>query len=119
MLFFIGFIIFQFNITSLGIVLSTFANNTAQLALLIILVMMPMTFLSGMYTPMESMAPFIQKLMFLSPLKHCMDFSFAVIFRGATLKEAWKPIVWMLSMGTGLFIFSSLRFNRWFNNNNR
>ena len=116
---FIGFIIFQFNITSLGIVLSTFANNTAQLALLIILVMMPMTFLSGMYTPMESMAPFIQKLMFLSPLKHCMDFSFAVIFRGATLKEAWKPIVWMLSMGTGLFIFSSLRFNRWFNNNNR
>ena len=119
LLFFIGFIIFQFNITSLGIVLSTFANNTAQLALLIILVMMPMTFLSGMYTPMESMAPFIQKLMFLSPLKHCMDFSFAVIFRGATLKEAWKPIVWMLSMGTGLFIFSSLRFNRWFNNNNR
>ena len=118
-LFFIGFIIFQFNITSLGIMLSTFANNTAQLALLTIMVMMPMVFLSGMYTPMESMAPFLQKLMYLSPLKHCMDFSFALIFRGATIFEVWSPIAWMLGMGIALFIISSIRFNRWFRSNNR
>lgn len=119
LLFFMGFIIFQFSVTSLGILLATFANNTAQLALLIILVMMPMVFLSGMYTPMESMAPIIQDIMFLSPLKHCMDFAFAVIFRGTTILEIWKPILWMLGMGVSLFIISSLRFNRWFNSSNR
>ncbi len=118
-LFFIGFILFQFNVTSLGIAVSTFANNTAQLALLIILVMMPMTFLSGMYTPMESMAPILQRIMFLSPLKHCMDFSFAVVFRGATFNEIWQPMLWMLGMGICLFILSSLRFNKWFNSTGR
>ncbi len=118
-LFFVGFILFQFNVTSLGIMLATFANNTAQLALLTIMVMMPMTFLSGMYTPMESMAPMLQKIMFLSPLKHCMDFAFAVVFRGATFFEIWQPMLWMLGMGTCLFILSSLRFNRWFNSSNR
>ena len=116
LLFFIGFIIFQFNVTSLGIAIATFANNTAQLALLIIMIMMPMTFLSGMYTPMESMAPLLQKIMFVSPLKHCMDFAFAVVFRGATIVEVWKPILWMLGMGMILFTLSLLRFKNWFNN---
>jgi len=118
-LFFIGFIIFQFNVTSLGIMLSTFAGNTAQLALLTIVVMMPMTFLSGMYTPMESMAPLLQEIMFLSPMKHCMDFAFAVVFRGAGFYEVWQPMLWMLGMGTTLFVLSSLRFNRWFNSSNQ
>ena len=118
-LFFVGFVIFQFSITSLGIMIATFANNTAQLALLSILVMMPMTFLSGMYTPMESMAPILQKIMFLSPLKHCMDFAFAVVFRGAGFFEIWQPMFYMLLMGIILFVLSSLRFNRWFNSSNR
>jgi len=114
-LFFVGFIIFQFSIASLGVVLATFANNTAQLALLTVAVMMPMVFLSGAYTPMESMSPLVQKIMFLSPLKHCMDFSFAVIFRGSTLLEAWKPLFLMGLYGVILFTFSSLKFNSWFN----
>ncbi|HSQ97349.1 MAG TPA: ABC transporter permease [Rickettsiales bacterium] len=114
-LFFIGFIIFQFSITSLGIVLATFANNTAQLALLTIAVMMPMVFLSGAFTPMESMSPIVQEIMFLSPLKHCMDFSFAVIFRAATFLDIWKPMLFMIIYGIILFTLSSLRFKSWFN----
>lgn len=114
-LFFLGFIIFQFSIASLGVVLATFANNTAQLALLTIAVMMPMVFLSGAFTPMESMSPLVQRIMFLSPLKHCMDFSFAVIFRGSTIIEAWRPLFFMGLYGVILFTFSSLKFNNWFN----
>lgn len=114
-LFFVGFVIFQFSIASLGIVLATFASNTAQLALLTIVTMMPMVFLSGAFTPVESMSPMVQKIMFLSPLKHCMDFSFAVVFRSATLFEAWKPLSFMTLYGIILFTVSSLRFNSWFN----
>ena len=114
-LFFVGFVIFQFSITSLGIVLSTFAANTAQLTLYTIAVMMPMVFLSGAYTPMESMAPILQDIMFLSPLKHCMDFSFAVVFRAGNFFEVWQPMLFMAIYGIILFILSSIRFNKWFN----
>ena len=115
-LFFIGFLIFQFSITSLGIAIATFVNNTAELALLTVLIMMPMVFLSGAFTPTESMAPIMQKIMFLSPLKHCMDFAYGVAFRGATIFEIWKPIFAMIISGVILFTLSSLRFNSWFNN---
>ena len=114
-LFFVGFIIFQFSITSLGIVLSTFAVNTAQLTLYTIAVMMPMVFLSGAYTPMESMTPILQNIMFLSPLKHCMDFSFAVVFRAGNFFEVWQSMLFMAIYGVILFILSSIRFNKWFN----
>ena len=115
LLYFVGFVIFQFSVTSLGIVLATFVNNTAQLALSIIVVMMPMVFLSGAYTPMESMTPLMQKLMFISPLKHCMDFSFAVIFRAATLADIYKPMIYMIITGIVLFVSASIKFNSWFN----
>ena len=77
--------------------------------------MMPMVFLSGAYTPMESMTPILQNIMFLSPLKHCMDFSFAVVFRAGNFFEVWQPMLFMSIYGVILFILSSIRFNKWFN----
>ena len=77
-LFFIGFMLFQFSVTSLGIVLSTFASNTAQLALSTIAVMMPMVFLSGAYTPAESMSPFMQKIMFFVIKKPLLGAAFFI-----------------------------------------
>ena len=116
-MFFTGFAIFQFNTTSLGVLLSTLSNNTAQLVLLTIAVLMPINFLSGTITPLESMAPILQKLSFLSPLRHCIDFAIPVTYRGAEFSEVWKPMLNMLIMGIVLFILASLRFNRWFNSN--
>ena len=118
LLFFAGFAIFQFNTTSLGVLLSTLSNNTAQLVLLTIAVLMPINFLSGTVTPLESMAPILQKLSFLSPLRHCIDFAIPVTYRGAEFSEVWRPILNMFIMGIVLFILASLRFNRWFNSNN-
>jgi len=112
-----GLAIFQFSVASLGMMLATFARNTSQLALVVILFMMPMVFLSGSFTPPESMHPFMQNFMFLSPLKHCMDFVFALIFRGAGISELWKSLVIMFGIGVGTFSLSLMRFRTWFNSN--
>ncbi len=117
-LFFFGFMIFQFSLTSLGMMLATFTANIAQLALLIMVFMVPLNFLSGTYVPMESMSPFMQKLMFLSPLKLFIDFSIPIIFKGATLDEVWQPLLYMLLVGSTLFIVAALRFKQWFNKSN-
>ncbi len=117
-LFFFGFMIFQFSITSLGIVLATFTSNVAQLALLTMMFMVPLNFLSGTYVPMESMSPFIQRLMFLSPLKLFIDFSIPIVFKGATLNEVWKPLLYMFLLGIFLFTIANLKFRSWFNKSN-
>lgn len=117
-LFFFGFMIFQFSLTSLGMMLATFTANIAQLALLIMVFMVPLNFLSGTYVPMESMSPFMQNLMFLSPLKLFIDFSIPIIFKGATLDEVWQPLFYMFLVGTILFVVAALRFKQWFNKSN-
>jgi ABC-2 type transport system permease protein len=111
----LGLIIFQFTITSLGIVLATFSKNTPQIAIMTILVMMPMVFLSGTFTPPESMPGPMRHLMFLSPLKHAIDFIMSVVFRGAGLKDLWKEIGALLFTGTLFFSLALFRFRRWFN----
>lgn len=113
-LFLLGVVIFQFSAASLGVVIATFSRNSAQLALLIFLVMMPIIFLSGIFTPQESMHPIVQEIMFLSPLKHATDFFMAIVFRGASLMEIWHELAAIFIVGSVLFVMASLRFKRWF-----
>lgn len=111
----LGLMIFQFSITSLGIVLATFSKNTPQIAIIVILVMMPMVFLSGTFTPAESMPGPMASLMFLSPLKHAIDFVMSLVFRGAGLLDLWKQLGALLLTGTLFFTIALMRFRRWFN----
>lgn len=113
-LFLVGVVIYQFSVASLGVVIATFSKNSAQLALLIFLVMMPIIFLSGIFTSQESMHPIVQEIMFLSPLKHAADFFMAIVFRGASFVEIWHELAAIFIVGSILFVVAVLRFRRWF-----
>ena len=109
-----GIFIFQFSMSSLGMMLATSVRNTAQLSLVAFLVLMPMVLLSGAFTPIESMHPILQRAMFLSPLKYLMDFSFSVVFKRMGLLDLWQELLTMILFGGGLFIISAKKFKTWF-----
>ncbi|MFC1659471.1 ABC transporter permease [Pseudomonadota bacterium] len=111
----LGLIVFLFAIASLGIVLATFSKNIPQIAIIVILVMMPMVFLSGTFTPPESMPGPMEHLMFLSPLKHAIDYIMSLVFRGAGLLDLWKQLSAMLLTGILFFTVALFRFRAWFN----
>jgi ABC-2 type transport system permease protein len=75
-------VIFLFSVTGIGLFIAAVSKDLFQVAQLSIVVMMPIIFLSGAWTPIYSMHPFIQYLSYLSPLRYYIEGSESIFFRG-------------------------------------
>ena len=94
------------------IFLGTIAHTMAQFALLVLMVIMPMVMLSGGLTPIESQPDIIQPLTWLLPSRHYMEFSQAVVFRGAGINLVWPQLTIIIALGAAFFIASLAMFRR-------
>ncbi|MBQ8755806.1 MAG: ABC transporter permease [Lentisphaeria bacterium] len=112
LLYVLGMALHLFAVTSLGIFLACIAQNMPQLGMLFLLVLLPMQMLSGGMTPMESMPRWVQLVMQAAPTTHFVEFSQAILFRGAGLEVVWKPFVMLLIIGTVLFVVSLRSFRK-------
>ncbi len=112
MLFLCGVALHLFAVTSLGIFLGCIAKNMPQLGMLLILVYLPMQMLSGGNTPQESMPVWVQRMMLAAPTTHFVDFSQAILFRGAGFSVVWEPFLWLTVIGGVLFIYSLACFRK-------
>lgn len=107
-----GVVTYLFSATAIGIFLATIARSMPQLGLLAIMVVVPMSMLSGNSTPLESEPEALQTIMQLFPSTHYVSFVQAVIFRSATLADVWQEILMMAGIGLALFFAALLRFRR-------
>ncbi len=111
-LFTLGVALHLFAVTSMGIFLACVAQNMPQMGMLFILVLMPMNMLSGGQTPRESMPIWVQDVMLAAPTTHFVMFSQQILFRGAGIEVAWKPFLWLLGIGSVLFVISLMKFKK-------
>jgi len=77
-----------------------------------ILILQPMIFLSGAWNPPEAMSPWLRGLSAISPLRYFIDFGFGVILKGKGLSVLARDIVGIAVLGTVLFVFSLMWFER-------
>ena len=103
---------FVFCCASLGVALASLAKNMAQVAMLLLLVLFPMLFLSGATTPPESMSPWLRYASLLSPMRYYLDFGFQVLFKGNGLRYVWHDLLGLAVFGSGMFAFAMWRFRR-------
>ncbi|WP_422932141.1 ABC transporter permease [Singulisphaera sp. PoT] len=101
-----------FAVTSLGILLATFARSMPQFALLMILVLLPLNALSGGLTPRESMPEWIQVVMLGAPTTHFVILAQGILFRGAGIDVVWRPFLALTLIGITLFAAALARFRR-------
>ncbi len=113
-LFLAGTLLFQLATAGVGMFIATFARTVPALALLCIIVMVPMMFLSGAWTPREAMPVVLQRVMQLSPLTHYVDFTGAVLFRGAGLGVVWRPLAAIAVIGAAVLAITMRRFRATF-----
>jgi ABC-2 type transport system permease protein len=109
-LFLLGTAIYLFFTTSLGIFLGTIAHTMPQLGLMFILLVLPMNLLSGSNTPVESMPPWMQNAIQISPSTHFVSLAQAILFRGAGLSVVWSEFAIIFGIGLFFFVVSFLRF---------
>lgn len=114
LLFYPVMLFYAFTISSLGLAISTVARNLAQTMMLMLVILIPMLFLSGAWTPPESMHPLMQYLSLLSPMRYFIDFGYSVLFKGNGIKYVWQDILGIVLIGAVLFGFSVYRFRKSF-----
>lgn len=107
-------LLFEIATAGLGVFLATFARTVPQLALLATIVMVPMMFLSGGWTPREAMPAWLRAGMQLSPLTHYVDLIGAVVFRNAGLNLVWPSLAKIAGLGAALLAVATARFRSTF-----
>jgi len=113
-LFFTVTALYVFTTAGLGLFAATIARNLAQAGMMTILILAPMLFLSGAWTPPEAMPVWLRQGMLISPLHHYMDASFDILLKGAGLNIIWDSILGIVVLGSTVFGFGLWRFRRQF-----
>jgi len=106
--------LYVFTNAGLGMLTATFSRNLGQVGLLVVLSLAPILFLSGVYTPPESMPDWLRILMYLSPLYYFRQLVFSVFLQGNDINSLLPTLLGMLALGSALFIIGMARFRAQF-----
>src|SRR5438552_8449338 len=109
---FAAIVVYIFCLLSLGLLVSTRAQNQIQALQMSMVFIMPSVFFSGFIFPRETMPWFFYALGALLPTTYFIELARAVILRGASLADFWQHLVILTGMGFGLFALCALRFRK-------
>ncbi|ACO04772.1 MAG TPA: ABC transporter permease [Persephonella sp.] len=105
---------FLFAVTGIGLFIASVARSMLQVAQLSVVIMMPMIFLSGAWTPIHSMHPFIQYLSYISPLRYYIEGSLSIFFRGIHSSDLIPYFVALTVLSVALYIFGFRKIGKLF-----
>ena len=99
---------YAFTTTGLSLFIASISENMLQVSQLTILIMVPILYLSGSWTPIESMPKALQWLSHLSPLKYYINGALAVAIKGLPLEQVKGALFALIGEGALLFGLGNL-----------
>ena len=106
--------LYVFTSAGFGLLAATVARNLAQAGMLTILILAPMLFLSGAWTPPEAMPEWLAVFTHFSPLYYFINISFGLLLKGQSVAALWPSVFGMMALGMAAFAAGLLRFRRQF-----
>lgn len=113
-LFFAATGLYVFCATGVGMFIATLCRNLPQTILLVIMIIAPILFLSGSWTPIEAMPPLLGYVTYLSPLKHYLAIAYNILLKGAGVASLWQDFLYLNIIGYSLFGLCAWQFRRHF-----
>ena len=107
---------FFYSISSAGIGLfvAAVSKDVMQVAQLSIIIMMPLIFLSGAWTPIYAMHPVFQKLSLFSPLRYYIEGTESIFFRGTSFIDLWPYFSGVFFLGIVLYWYGFRKIGKLF-----
>ncbi|HEY2952064.1 MAG TPA: ABC transporter permease [Verrucomicrobiae bacterium] len=105
-------LVYVFALLSLGLLVSTRAQNQMQALQMTMVFIMPSVFFSGFIFPRETMPWIFYGIGACLPTTYFIELMRGIILRGATLGDFWLNLAVLGAMGLGLFLLCALRFRR-------
>src|SRR6266550_1650344 len=78
---------------AIGLWISTLVETQQQAMFVTFFVMNVYLLMSGLFTPIDSMAPWVQTVSQLTPVRHFVTISRAILVKGAGLSEVARPVL--------------------------
>lgn len=104
--------LFLLSAVSIGMFVATVTNTLQQAMLTSFFSLFPLLFLSGIFSPIESMPPWLQAASQASPLRHGIEIVTGLFLKGAGMAELWPHALALILIGGSLFTTSWLMFRR-------
>jgi ABC-2 type transport system permease protein len=86
----------------LGLLISTFADTQQQAMLISFFLMMIFILLGGLFTPIESMPSWVQKIVWLNPVSYFIEVVRMVILKGSGIMDIRNHIFIILGFAVVL-----------------
>lgn len=109
---FVATLLYVFALLSLGLLISTRAQNHMQALQMTMALLLPAVFFSGFIFPIETMARFFQWISALMPATYFIELMRAIMLRGAGFADYAEHFVILAVMGVVLFSLCALRFKQ-------
>ncbi len=106
--------LFSLSSAGIGLFIAAFAKDIMQVGQFSMLTMMPILFLSGAWTPVYAMHPFLQALTVLSPLRYYIEGVQSIFFRGAAFVDLLVYFGGVTVLGAALFVLGTRRIMKLF-----
>ncbi len=105
-------LLYIFALLSLGLLISTRAQNQMQALQMSMLFILPSVFFSGFIFPRETMPAFFYGISTLLPATYFIELMRGIVLRGATFAEFWFHLAMLAGIGAVLFSLCALRYRR-------
>jgi ABC-2 type transport system permease protein len=112
--FFLLSFLFSLSLGGIGLVIAAISNTITEVGQYSFMLMMPLIFLSGAWTPINSMAPWLQKLSIISPVRYYIEGSESIFFRGASFYDLMPDFIALIIIGLVLFYIGYKKMGRLF-----
>ena len=105
-------LIYVFALLSLGLLVSTRAQNQMQALQMSMTLILPSVFFSGFIFPRDTMPWIFRAIGNFLPATYFIDLNRAIVLRGASFVEFWPSLVILALMATALFMLCAMRFRQ-------
>ncbi len=112
--FFLLSLLYAFTNAGIGLFIASVSKNTVEIAQKSVVIVMPMIFLSGSWTPLFAMNPFFQYLSVISPLRYYIEGTIDLFFRGTPTVELWPQFLGLALLAVLLYSFGIRRIGKLF-----
>jgi ABC-2 type transport system permease protein len=96
----------------IGLWISTIVDTQQQAMFVTFFVMNVYLLMSGLFTPIDSMAPWVQTLSELNPVRHFVTISRAVLVKGAGIAAIERPLALLVVSAMVVLLFAIRQYSK-------
>ncbi len=104
--------LFIVSFSGFGLVISNYAQTIQQAMFMMFFFVLTFIFLSGLYTPVENMPVWAQRISDFSPLKYIIQVLRMVYLKGSTIHDLQRPFIALISFAVFFYSWAIFSYRK-------